>query len=97
MLLDIMGAGIMMPVVPYIVRPYSADALTIGLLAVVFSIAQFFASPLLGAVSDRHGRRPVLVISLIGASIGYALFGIGGALWIFFVSRIVAGCTAGNL
>ncbi|MHB0963131.1 MAG: MFS transporter [Gemmatimonadaceae bacterium] len=97
MLLDIMGAGIMMPVVPYIVRPYSADALTIGLLAVVFSIAQFFASPLLGAVSDRHGRRPVLVISLIGASIGYALFGIGGALWIFFVSRIVAGFTAGNL
>jgi MFS family permease len=97
MLLDIMGAGIMMPVVPYIVRPYSADALTIGLLAVVFSIAQFFASPLLGAVSDRHGRRPVLVISLIGAAVGYALFGVGGALWVFFVSRIVAGFTAGNL
>src|SRR5512133_1817594 len=97
MLLDIMGAGIMMPVVPYIVRPYSADALTIGLLAVVFSMAQFFASPLLGAVSDRHGRRPVLVISLLGAAVGYALFGVGGALWIFFVSRIVAGFTAGNL
>ena len=97
MLLDIMGAGIMMPVVPYIVRPYSADALTIGMLAVVFSVAQFFASPLLGAVSDRHGRRPVLVISLFGAAIGYALFGVGGALWIFFVSRIVAGFTAGNL
>ncbi len=97
MLLDIMGAGIMMPVVPYIVRPYSADALTIGLLAVVFSIAQFFASPLLGAVSDRHGRRPVLVISLIGAAVGYALFGVGGGLWVFFVSRIVAGFTAGNL
>lgn len=97
MLLDIMGAGIMMPVVPYIVRPYSADALTIGLLAVVFSIAQFFASPLLGAVSDRHGRRPVLVISLVGAAVGYALFGVGGALWVFFVSRVVAGFTAGNL
>lgn len=97
MLLDIMGAGIMMPVVPYIVRPYSADALTIGLLAVVFSVAQFFASPLLGAVSDRHGRRPVLVISLTGAAVGYALFGVGGALWVFFVSRVVAGFTAGNL
>jgi MFS family permease len=97
MLLDIMGAGIMMPVVPYIIRPYSADALTIGLLAVVFSVAQFFASPLLGAVSDRHGRRPVLVISLLGGAFGYALFGVGGALWVFFVSRIVAGFTAGNL
>lgn len=96
-LLDIIGAGIMMPVVPYIVRPYSDDALTIGLMAVTYSIAQFFAAPLLGAISDRHGRRPVLVISLFGAAIGYALFGIGGALWIFFVSRIVAGFTGGNL
>jgi multidrug resistance protein len=96
-LIDIIGAGIMMPVVPYLVRPYSADALTIGLLAVAYSIAQFFAAPLLGAISDRHGRRPVLVISLFGASIGYALFGIGGALWVFFVSRIVAGFTGGNL
>ncbi len=96
-LLDVMGAGIMMPVVPYIVRPYSADALTIGLLAVTFSVAQFFAAPLLGAISDRHGRRPVLVISMFGASIGYAFFGIGGALWVFFLSRLVAGFTGGNL
>ncbi|HEY3287336.1 MAG TPA: MFS transporter [Gemmatimonadaceae bacterium] len=96
-LLDIIGAGIMMPVIPYLVRPYSADALTIGLLAVAYSVAQFFAAPLLGAISDRHGRRPVLVLSLFGASIGYAFFGIGGALWIFFVSRIVAGFTGGNL
>lgn len=96
-LLDIIGAGIMMPVVPYIVRPYSASALTIGMLAVAYSVAQFFAAPLLGAISDRHGRRPVLVISLFGAAIGYSLFGVGGALWVFFVSRIVAGFTGGNL
>jgi MFS family permease len=96
-LLDVMGAGVMMPVVPYIVRPYSADALTIGLLAVSFSVAQFFASPLLGAVSDRHGRRPVLVLSMFGAALGYALFGVGGALWMFFVSRVVAGFTGGSL
>jgi MFS family permease len=97
LLLDIMGAGIIMPVVPYIVRPYSADALTIGLLAVTFSIAQFFASPLLGAISDRHGRRPVLVLSMFGAAIGYAFFGIGGALWMFFLSRVIAGFTGGSL
>lgn len=96
-LLDIIGAGIMLPVVPFIVRPYSHEALTIGLLAVAYSVAQFFAAPLLGALSDRHGRRPVLVISMFGASIGYALFGVGGALWVFFLSRIVAGFTGGNL
>jgi len=96
-LLDIIGSGIMLPVVPYIVRPYSANALTIGMLAVTYSVAQFFAAPLLGALSDRHGRRPVLVISLFGASIGYALFGLAGALWIFFVSRLVAGFTGGNI
>lgn len=96
-LLDIIGAGIMLPVIPYIVRPYSHEALTIGLLAVAYSAAQFFAAPLLGALSDRHGRRPVLVISLFGASIGYALFGVGGALWVFFVSRLVAGFTGGNV
>ncbi|MHB1312643.1 MAG: MFS transporter [Gemmatimonadaceae bacterium] len=96
-LLDIIGAGIMLPVVPFIVRPYSASALTIGLLAASYSVAQFFAAPMLGALSDRHGRRPVLVLSLFGASIGYALFGIGGALSVFFVSRIIAGFTGGNL
>jgi len=96
-LLDVLGAGIMMPVIPYLVRPYSTHGLTIGLLAVAYSIAQFFAAPLFGALSDRHGRRPVLVISLFGASIGYALFGVGGALWVFFVSRITAGFTGGNL
>lgn len=96
-LLDIIGAGILMPVIPYLVRPYSADALTIGLMACAYSVAQFFAAPLLGAVSDRHGRRPVLVLSLFGASIGYVCFGIGGALWVFFASRVLAGFTGGNL
>ncbi len=95
--LDILGAGILMPVIPYLVRPYRSDALTIGLLAVTFSVAQFFAAPVLGAMSDRHGRRPILVFSVLGSAIGYALFGIGGALWIFFASRLIDGFTGGNL
>ena len=96
-LLDIMGAGILMPVVPYLVRPFRSDALTIGMLALTFSVAQFFAAPVLGALSDRHGRRPVLVISVFGSAIGYALFGIGGALWMFYLSRLIDGFTGGNL
>lgn len=96
-LLDVLGAGILMPVIPYLVRPFRSDALTIGMLALSFSVAQFFAAPVLGALSDRHGRRPVLVLSVFGSALGYALFGIGGALWIFFVSRLIDGFTGGNL
>lgn len=96
-LLDIMGAGILMPVVPYLVRPFRTDALTIGMLALTFSVAQFFAAPVLGAMSDRYGRRPILVFSVFGSAIGYALFGIGGALWMFFLSRLIDGFTGGNL
>jgi multidrug resistance protein len=96
-LLDILGAGILMPVVPYLVRPFSTSALTIGMLALSYSVAQFFAAPVLGAMSDRHGRRPILVFSVFGSAIGYALFGIGGALWMFFLSRIIDGFTGGNL
>ena len=50
----------------------------------------------LGALSDRYGRRPVLLVSLLGSAVGYALFGIGGALWVLFLGRIVDGLTAGN-
>ena len=96
-LLDIMGAGILMPVVPYLVRPFRTDALTIGMLALTFSVAQFFAAPVLGAMSDRYGRRPILVFSVFGSAIGYTLFGIGGALWMFFLSRLIDGFTGGNL
>ena len=95
-LLDVIGLAILMPVQAYIVRQYSDEALMVAMIPVLYASAQFFAAPLLGKLSDRYGRRPVLLISILGSALGYFLFGIGGALWALFLSRLVDGFTAGN-
>jgi len=82
--LDLLGAAMLIPVLAYIVRLYNTDALTVGLLSVVYSAAQFAAAPILGWLSDRSGRRPVLLLSVLGSAIGYFIFGLGGALWVLF-------------
>ncbi|MBW4561624.1 MAG: MFS transporter [Mojavia pulchra JT2-VF2] len=95
--LDLLGSGLLVPVIPFLVREYSKDALTIGLLAVSFSAAQFIASPVLGVLSDRYGRRPVLLISLLGTTLGYFIFGFANALWLLFAARLLDGFTGGNI
>jgi MFS transporter, DHA1 family, tetracycline resistance protein len=66
-------------------------------MMVIYAAAQFFAAPLLGALSDRYGRRPVLLLSVLGSAFGYYLFGVGGALWVLLLSRLIDGITGGNL
>ena len=95
-LLDVMGLGLLLPIQAYIVRQYSQEAVMVATMPVLYAGAQFFAAPLLGKLSDRYGRRPVLLISILGSALGYFLFGIGGALWILFLSRLIDGFTAGN-
>lgn len=95
--IDMLGVGILIPITPYIVRQYNSDALTIAMLSVVYSAFQFLASPILGRLSDRYGRRPLLLISLFGTAIGYFVFGFAGALWVLFLSRIIDGITGGNI
>jgi multidrug resistance protein len=95
-LLDVIGLAILMPVQAYIVRQYSDEALMVAMIPVLYAGAQFFAAPLLGKLSDRYGRRPVLLINIFGSALGYFLFGIGGALWVLFLSRLIDGFTAGN-
>ena len=97
MLMDIVGMSIIFPVAPYIVQRYSNDALMITMLTVIYAGAQFFAAPALGKISDRVGRRPVLLASVFGSAIGYFIFGIGGALWVLFLSRLIDGITGGNI
>lgn len=96
-LLDILGITLLIPVTPFIVREFRSDATTVALLTVAYSVAQFIAAPWLGRLSDRLGRKPVLIVCLIGSAIGYLLFGIGGALWVLFLSRIIDGITGGNI
>jgi DHA1 family tetracycline resistance protein-like MFS transporter len=97
MLIDVMGITILFPVSAYIVRSYSDQAMMFILVNVIYSAAQFFAAPVLGNLSDRIGRRPVLLVCLFGSGIGYLMFGIGGALWVLFLARLIAGITGGSL
>jgi multidrug resistance protein len=97
MLMDVVGISILYPVAPYLVLRYSGDALMVTMLTVIYAAAQFFAAPVLGKFGDRYGRRPVLLVSLLGSAIGYVIFGIGGALWVLFLSRLIDGITGGNM
>lgn len=95
--LDLLGVGILVPVLPYIVAEFRSDALTVGLLSLTFAAAQFFASPVLGALSDRHGRRVVLLLSVLGTGAGYFLFGLAQTLWLLYLARLIDGFTGGNV
>ncbi len=97
MLMDIIGLTILFPVAPFIVARYSNDAFWITALTGLYAAAQFFAAPALGRISDRFGRRPVLLVCVFGSAIGYFIFGIGGALWVLLLSRLIDGITGGNL
>ncbi len=95
------GFTIIAPVVPFLVQPYISNsgdqAIVVTLLTSVYAVCMFFAAPGLGALSDRYGRRPVLLVCLLGSAIGYLVFGIGGALWVLFAGRIIDGITGGTI
>lgn len=98
--LNTMGVTIANPVVPFMVQQHLSNpndlALTVAWMISIYGICQLLASPGLGLLSDRFGRRPVLFVCLIGSALGYLLFGLGGALWLLFAGRIVDGLTGGN-
>ncbi|MCA9911214.1 MAG: MFS transporter [Anaerolineae bacterium] len=99
--LNLAGIGLLAPVIKFLVEGYVSDpgevAIATGLLFTSYSFFQFLAVPTLGALSDRYGRRPILLLCLFGSSLGYLIFGIGGALWILFLGRIIDGVTGGNI
>lgn len=97
MLMDVVGMSIIFPIAPYIVQRYSDDALMVTMLTVIYAGAQFLAAPALGKISDRVGRRPVLLLCVLGSAVGYFIFGIGGTLWVLFLSRLIGGITGGNI
>jgi len=106
--LDILGFGILLPVLPeliyntFIPAGYSFNEalIALGWLTAVYPLVQFVATPVLGQLSDRHGRKPVLAISLIGTAIGYAVFALGiltHNISLLFIGRIIDGMTGGNI
>ena len=95
------GFSIITPIVPFLVQPYVSNlgnqAIVVTLLTSVYAVCVFFAAPALGALSDRYGRRPILLICLLGSTVGYLILGMGGALWVLFLGRIIDGITGGNI
>lgn len=95
------GATIVMPVLPFITQRYVHDpaavAVWVGILASSYSLCALLAAPALGALSDRLGRKPVLVVSLLGSAVGFVIFGLGGALWVLLLARVIDGLTGGNI
>lgn len=95
--IDLVGFGIVIPVLPLYAARFGASPTVIGLLLSSYSVMQFIFAPILGRLSDRVGRRPVLLFSLIGTSLGFTLMGLAGSLELLFLARIIDGITGGNI
>ena len=96
-LVNLIGFGIIIPLLPFYAETFGASPLTIGLLFASFSMAQLIASPVLGHWSDRWGRRPILIFSLIGTVVSFVLLAVAHSLTMLFVARIVDGLSGGNI
>lgn len=95
--IDLLGFSLILPLLPYLAKSISASEFQIGLLVASYALAQFIGAPFLGRLSDRFGRRPILLISITGNAIGFFLLGIAQNLEMLFLSRILAGFTAANI
>lgn len=99
-MLNSIGLSLVLPLLPFLLAKYLPPGQAVvgmSLLLSVFAVCTFFAAPVFGVLSDRYGRKHILILSLIGSVLGYVLFGIGGALWVLFLGRIIDGLTAGNI
>src|ERR687891_621180 len=97
--IDLLGFGIVIPVLPYYAEGslFNGTPRTVGFLFASYSVMQLIFSPILGRLSDKHGRRPVLLASIIGTGIGFLILGFATTLWMLFLGRIFDGITGGNI
>jgi DHA1 family tetracycline resistance protein-like MFS transporter len=105
--IDLLGFGVVIPILPYYVRSFGVSDVFIGLLAASYSLMQFAAAPYLGRLSDERGRRPVMMLSLVGSVLAWTVFGMAqqvgevagvvAGVAALFLSRMVAGAMGGNI
>ena len=97
--IDLVGFGIVIPVLPFFAEgtKFGATPREVGLLFASYSVMQLIFAPVLGRLSDKYGRRPVLLISLIGTSLGFLILGFATTLWMLFLGRIIDGISGGNI
>jgi DHA1 family tetracycline resistance protein-like MFS transporter len=96
-LLNLLGFGLILPLLPFYADEFGATPTQIGFLVAVYSAFQMIGSPILGQLSDRYGRRPILLISIFGTFASLMLLGFANALWVLFLARILDGLTGGNI
>lgn len=97
MFIDLVGFGIVLPLLPTFAKDIGASPFMIGVAAASFSVMQFFFAPIWGAISDQIGRRPVILISVAASAISYLIFSQATAVWILIVSRVLAGIGSANI
>ncbi|MDG0816888.1 TCR/Tet family MFS transporter [Bdellovibrio svalbardensis] len=99
--LDALGIGLLVPVFPEVIRRFGHDPSFVnhyfGYFISVYALMQFLASPILGSLSDRYGRRPVLLVSLLGAGLDYILMALAPTMGIMFVGRVISGLTGASM
>lgn len=95
--LDILSFGIIIPLLPFYAQKFGANATIVGLLMSSTAVAQFLFNPIWGRFSDKFGRRPVMLLTVLGSAIAYTLFGFASSILVLFISRILAGVTGATI
>jgi DHA1 family tetracycline resistance protein-like MFS transporter len=95
--IDLLGFSLILPLLPYYAETFKANQTVTGILIASYALMQLIGAPILGRLSDRFGRRPILLLSVFGTFLGFLLLGFANALWMLFASRILDGLTGGNL
>ena len=95
--IDLLGFGIIIPLLPFYAESYGANAFTVGMLSTVYSLMQFVFAPIWGRWSDRIGRRPIILIGLLGSCISYLSLALATSLVLIFVARVVGGIAGANI
>jgi DHA1 family tetracycline resistance protein-like MFS transporter len=95
--LDLLGYSLILPLLPYYAENFGASVFLVGLLGTANALGQLIAAPIIGRLSDRYGRRPLLIFSIIGTLVAFLMLGFSQSLWMIFLSRIVDGLFGGNI
>lgn len=95
--IDLMGFGLILPLLPFYAESFGASAFLQGILVASYAFGQFIGAPILGRLSDRYGRRPILLLSIFGTFLSLVLLGFANSLVMLFISRLLDGITGGNI